>query len=162
MEIMKTKIVIITDITNITNIKNKQNGNKTNEIAENLSKTPVLHSRPIEKNQVQIYKGFSPKIALRRNYLAENLKLKAEELAMKRIRNERRKNTEDYKLEKLILDKTENSNDSEEEKEGLDSTSSKRFTKHRKHKGSISKPLYGDDEQESPSRRMQNSSFYND
>lgn len=82
---------------------------------------------------------------------------------MKRIRNERRKNTEDYRLEKLILEKTENSHESEEEKDIKMSPENKITTIKRYHKGSVSKPLIEDSEDESPTpKKILNSLFYND
>lgn len=87
---------------------------------------------------------------MRRHLLADNLKLKAEEMVMRRLRNERRKNTEDFKLEKLNLEERK-SCASEEAKEESKSASGKAVTRaKRQHKGSMAKPLDEDDDDDSP------------
>ena len=108
-----------------------------------------MYTRAFEHPHVQMFKAFSPKIGVRRNYLAENLKHKAEELAMRRINNERRKNTNDYQLDKLIKEETEIS-DSDDDKLYNATNAAKDRLRNRKHKGSISKPLDEDYDERSP------------
>ena len=67
---------------------------KKSETSSSHSRTPVLQARKVE-NKSSPSKSSTPKMNTRRDLMAENLKNKAEELVMKRINKEKRKNTED-------------------------------------------------------------------
>ena len=84
-------------------------------------------------------------MTLTRTYMADNLKNKAKELVQRRVDRERRKNTEDFQLEKLVAYKDENESDSESE---LKYTPSHSFSikKAIRHKDSVAKPLYDSDD----------------
>lgn len=95
--------------------------------------------------------------------MADNLKLKAEELIQKRVDRERRKHTEDFQLEKLVANREENVTD-----EGTDRNvtptnfgSIRMIRGH--HKDSVAKPLTEDSEDDtSPiSRRRSPTKFQN-
>lgn len=101
-------------------------------------------------------------MSLRRNYLADNLKQKAEELIQKRVDRERRKNTEDYKLEKLVL-KDNQTFETEGNEDNNFGHTSRAIKKFRHHKESMAKPLNDDSEDESPiSKRHSPTKYYKD
>lgn len=137
-----------------------KHSHKDSNSSESKSRTPVMHARGIS-NQQQIYKSVTPKMGLRRNYLADNLKLKAEELIQRRVDRERRKNTEDINLEKLVPAKNDHTYETEEAEDNPFSYSMKKI--HRPHKESMAKPLTEDSEDESPySRKNSPNKYYKD
>lgn len=121
-----------------------------------------MQARKIQNNQM--FKASTPKMTLRRNYLADNLKLKAEELIQRRINKERRKNTEDYQIEKLTVNKNPDSAESEDLEANPVTLPDKTMIKlKRHHKESMAKPLGDDSEDESPmSRKRSPSKYYKD
>jgi hypothetical protein len=119
-----------------------------------------LQLRKIQ-DKPSVYKSITPKIALRRNYMADNLKQKAEELIMKRVNRERRKNTEDFKLEKLTLHKQDDSDECEENPVTQPDKPPMKYK--RPHKESMAKPLGEDSDDDSPgSRRWSPKKYYKD
>ena len=92
-----------------------------------------------------IYKNIVPKMTLTRTYMADNLKLKAEELVQRRVDRERRKHTEDFQLEKLVANKDENGSESDTELNATPSNFSVK-KKRMEHKDSVAKPLTEDSE----------------
>lgn len=141
--------------------KNKSDHKESNSSSSH-SKTPTMQSRKIQKTPM--YKASTPKMTLRRNYMADNLKLKAEELIQRRINKERRKNTEDYQIEKLTINKNPDSAESEDLEANPVTLPDKTMIKlKRHHKESMAKPLGDDSEDESPiSRKRSPSKYYKD
>ena len=82
-------------------------------------------------------------MTLTRTYMADNLKLKAEELVQRRVDRERRKRTEDFHLEKLVASKGEDGSGSEND---IDTSPNHFSILKGKHKESDAKPLGEDSE----------------
>jgi hypothetical protein len=96
-----------------------------------------------------MFKAINPKMALTRNMMGENLKLKAEELVQRRVDRERRKHTEDFQLEKLVVNKDNLSEESETEMTISQAPNNVRILRGH-HKESVARPLTEDSEDESP------------
>lgn len=86
-------------------------------------------------------------MTLTRNYNAQNLKMKAEELIQRRVNREMRKHTEDLTLEKLVAQREHEEEYSSDTDLGVspnDIINIKRLYRH--HKNSVSKRLNDDSE----------------
>lgn len=122
-----------------------------------------MQTRQVER-PVPSFGNITPKISMRRNYLADNLKQKADELVQQRLARERRKHTTDITMEKLTLNKcetTDNSFDGTEMSAAQKGVIYKKFK--RPHKESMAKPLTTDSEDESPySRKHSPNKYYKD
>ena len=94
--------------------------------------------------------------------MADNLKLKAEELIQRRVNKERRKHTEDFKLEKLTINKCDDSDESQENPTTQPDIQPS-YKKKAMHKESMAKPLGDDSEDESAiSRKCSPNKYYKD
>lgn len=117
-----------------------------------MSKTPVAHTRKLNR-PAPVFKNMVPVMQLTRKYQADNLKLKAEELIQRRVMKERRKNTEDIQLEKLVANNKNNNSSGDETENNItyDNISPKKTMV--RHKESIARPLNDESEDESTTNR---------
>lgn len=117
-----------------------------------------MASQKLSHKSSSPFRVAAAKLALTRTYKADHLKVKAEELVMKRMQNELRKNTDDCHLVKLNLEQEDCNFESDEN--NSHNLSVKKIK--RPHKESFAKPLFNEEDDESPLNKRLSSKWGND